>query len=470
MQKTTFKKPFQMIIFGASGDLASLMLFPSIYELFIQNRLDKFEIIGFSRSYFSEKEFRKLVEDSVKKKFPDEIVQIKKFAEHFHYFQGDYGSVESFKELATFSQKLDKEKLKSKSEKLAYFSVPPQVYKSLLVNLSKTLKEAKLIIEKPFGSDGKTAKKLFSTLKANFSEEKVFLLDHYLGKRAYQSIYKLRFQNSVINNLISGKQIANIQISALEKADAAKRVGYFDQVGIIKDMIQSHLLQVLALITMEMEVNPSLESISKAKNNILKALRFNKSPDNLALGQYKSYKKTDKQVAQSNTETFAAIKLQLKKKEWLNIPIYIRTGKNVQANNQKVVIEFKKMPYQSDKIEANKLIFEIKPEEKLTLKLVEEENNNAMEWSSVEQVELHQNMACSGDHCLSEHASLILDVMKDRRTYFLTFAEVLSAWKLIDQVSAFIKNRKLKPEIYADEGDGPKQANALIGKDKFKWT
>lgn len=290
-----------------------------------------------------------------------------------------------------------------------------------------------------------------------------------MGKRAYQSIYKLRFQNSVINNLISGKQIANIQISALEKADAAKRVGYFDQVGIIKDMIQSHLLQVLALITMEIEAKPNLESISNAKNNILKALKFSKKNKDLTLGQYKSYKKTDKQVASSNTETYAAIKLKLNKKEWLNIPIYIRTGKNLKENNQKVVLEFKKMPFQDSKIEANKLIFEIKPEERLTLKLVEEENN-AMEWSSVEQVELHQNMACSGDHCLGEHASLILDVMKDKRTYFLTFKEVISAWKLIDQISGFIKKKKIKPEIYVDKGDGPKGAVKLTAQDKYKWS
>lgn len=467
MQKTTFKKPFQMIIFGASGDLASLMLFPAIYELFVQNRLDKFKIIGFARSEFSQAEFRKQVEVSVRKKFGADAGKLKEFVEHFDYFRGEYDQVESFKNLKLFTEKADKE-MGGKSEKMAYFSVPPQIYKSLFINLNKSFKEAKLIIEKPFGSNGKTAKQLFAKLKANFAEKQVFLLDHYLGKRAYQSIYKLRFQNSVINNLISGKQIANIQISALEKADAGKRMGYFDQVGIIKDMIQSHLLQVLALVTMDIETNPSLESISKAKYNILKALRFNKKVDDLALGQYKSYRKADKQVAQSNTETFAAIKLQLNKKEWLDIPIYIRTGKNLKADQQGVVIEFKKMPFQSSKIESNKLIFEIKPEEKLTLKLVEEDS--AMEWSSVEQVELHQNMACKGDHCLSEHAALIMHVMKDQRTYFLTFAEVLAAWKLIDKVSAFIKKKKIKPEVYQDKGDGPKKAIKLIEKDKFRWV
>jgi glucose-6-phosphate 1-dehydrogenase len=363
MQKTTFKKAFQMIIFGASGDLASLMLFPAIYELFIQNRLGKFQIIGFARSHFTLEEFRKTVEESVKKKFGSKASKVKEFVENFYYFQGNYDQTESFEELKLFCEKLEEEKLGGEAEKIAYFSVPPQVYKDLLGNLSKTLKEAKLIIEKPFGSDGKTAKKLFAKLKASFKEKQIFLLDHYLGKRAYQSIYKLRFQNSVINNLISGKQIANIQISALEKADAAKRVGYFDQVGIIKDMIQSHLLQVLALITMEIEANPDLESISKAKNDILKALKFSKQNKDLALGQYKSYKKTDQQVTKSKTETYAAVKLKLDKKEWAGIPIYIRTGKNLAENNQRVVLEFKRMPFQSSKIESNKLIFEIKPEE-----------------------------------------------------------------------------------------------------------
>lgn len=450
------KNNLQLIIFGATGDLASLKLFPAIYELFSQDQLPgDFQIIGYGRSEFAENDFRKLFASSVEKKFGKNPKLLSALLKHVHYFQGQYNQLADFQKLNDFCRQFA-----NKSDQVAYFSVPPVVFEDLVQNLAVTLKKSahslKIVVEKPFGVNEKTAEHLFNQISANFEEEKVFLLDHFLGKRPIQSILKLRLENNVINMMIKGSEIAKITIEAIEKNDVGKRVGYYDQVGAIKDMIQSHLIQMLALITMDIPATISLESLQREKQNIISAIRFSGKKKDLAIGQYQGYSKSEGVAKGSRTETFAEMRLQIDRREWFDVPVTIRTGKKLRQNVSRVVIEFKKLPFQDKKAEPNKLIFEMKPGENLSLQLTQRATLKNPEGAvRYESVALEQGLGCKVDFCLGDYASLLNDVMRGEKTYFLSYPEIVAAWKVIDLVARTISHQKIKPVIYKAGSNGP---------------
>lgn len=450
------KNNLQLIIFGATGDLASLKLFPAIYELFSQDQLTAdFQIIGYGRSELSQENFRKLFSDSVSKKFGKSPKHLAQLLKHVYYFQGQYNQTEDFEKLNSFCQQFA-----NKSDQVAYFSVPPVVFEDLVRNLATTLKKSanslKIVVEKPFGVNEKTAEHLFNQISANFEEENVFLLDHFLGKRPIQSILKLRLENNIINMMIKGGEIAGITIEASEKNDVGKRVGYYDQVGAIKDMIQSHLIQMLALITMDIPATISLDSLQREKQNIISAVRFSGKKKDLVIGQYQGYNKAEGVVKGSRTETYAEMRLQIDRREWFDVPVTIKTGKKLKANLTRAVIEFKKMPFQNKKAEPNRLIFEMKPGENLSLKLIQRATlKNPLGAVRYESVTLEQGLGCRVDFCLGDYASLLNDVLRGEKTYFLSYPEIVAAWKVTDSVIKTISDQKIKPVIYKAGSNGP---------------
>lgn len=447
----------QIIIFGATGDLASLKLFPAIYELFKHQQLpDDFQIIGYGRSTVSQSDFREIFKESVVKKFGSSAKELNKLLERVYYFQGQYNQVEDFEKLNNFCQSLD-----SKADQVAYFSVPPSVFEDLVKNLAATLQKSanslKIVVEKPFGVNEKTAEHLFKLISAHFEEKNVFLLDHFLGKRPIQSILKLRLENNAINMLIRGSEIAQINIEASEKNDAGKRVGYYDQVGALKDMIQSHLLQILALITMEIPADIALESLQREKQNILSAIRFSRKKDDVVIGQYAGYLLADGVPETSQTETFVEMRLHIDRREWFGVPIVIKTGKKLAQDITRAVIEFKKMPFQDSLTAPNQLVFEMKPGESLSLKLIQRATLKHPEGPvQYESVELEHGLGCKVDFCLGDYASLLNDVLRGEHTYFLSYPEIVAAWKVIDLVEQTISKEKIKPIIYEGGSEGPK--------------
>jgi glucose-6-phosphate 1-dehydrogenase len=450
------KNNLQIIIFGATGDLASLKLFPAIYELFKHHQLpDNFQIIGYGRSAVSENEFRKVFRESVNKKFGESPKDLDKLLEKVFYFQGQYNQVADFEKLNEYCQSFVK-----KSDQVAYFSVPPLVFEDLVKHLAVTLQKSassfKIVVEKPFGVNEKTAEHLFKLISANFEEKNVFLLDHFLGKRPIQSILKLRLENNAINMMIRGSEIARIKIEASERNDAGKRVGYYDQVGAIKDMVQSHLLQILALITMEIPAIISLESLQREKQNILSAIRFSKKKKDIVIGQYEGYLLADGVSEKSQTETFVEMNLHIDRREWFDVPVVIKTGKKLANDITRAVIEFKKMPFQDLQVEPNQLVFEMKPGESLSLKLVQRATLKNPEGAvQYESVELEHGLGCKVDFCLGDYASLLNDVLRGEKIYFLSYPEIVAAWKVIDLVEQTISKEKIKPIIYEGRSEGP---------------
>ena len=462
---------FIFTIFGASGDLAKIKLFPALYSLAEQKRLPKnFHIIGFARTKKSQKQFQKELEDSIKAKEGKNLDKkiLTELSKHLHYFQGQYDNLKSFKEYRKFISKLTKNK---KCPHLTYFSVPPQAFKPIIQNLGESQQDKsediRLIIEKPFGKDTKSAEELFHFIARYFNEEQIYLLDHYLGKSGVQSILNLRHSNRLLNLLLKGEEIANIQISALEDIGVSNRIGYFEQVGIVKDMFQSHLLQILALITMSIPISGKAASLQREKYSILSALKVPQSEkNNFVLGQYEGYKKEPGVEKKSTTETFAAIKLLIDQEAWYRVPIYFRTGKKLSKKQTYIVVEFKKFEFQKKDEAPNLLVIQMSPDEKISIQLVNKYRSGA---SHYETVTTSESIACAGEYCLPEHGLLILDVMRKNKLHFLSFPEIIASWRVTESLCQTIHKQKIKPVIYKDNSTGPGSQDKITAKNGFKW-
>lgn len=465
------KESFIFTIFGASGDLAKIKLFPALYSLAQQKRLPKnFNIIGFARTKKSQKEFQIEFEESIKTKEGKNIDLkiLTELSQHIHYFPGQYDDLKSFQSYRKFVSKLTNN---HKCPHLTYFSVPPQAFKPIIQNLGESQQDKsediRLIIEKPFGKDTKSAEELFHFISRYFNEEQIYLLDHYLGKSGVQSILNLRHSNRLLNLLLKGEEIANIQISALEDIGVSNRIGYFEQVGIVKDMFQSHLLQILALISMSIPISGKAESLQREKYSILSALKVPQSENsNFVLGQYQSYKKEPGVDKNSTNETFAAIKLLIDQESWYRVPIYIRTGKMLAKKQTYIVVEFKKFAFQKREESPNLLVIQISPDEKISIQLVNTYRSGA---SHYETVTTSESIACSGDYCLPEHGLLIIDIIRKNKLHFLSFPEIIASWKVTESLCHTIKKNRIKVEIYKDNSSGPESHNIITEKNGFKW-
>lgn len=473
MNHLELKDEFVFIIFGASGDLAKIKLFPALYDLYSKGKFqNQFRIFGFSRTKMSNEEFANLVEKSIRERRDNiDEEKLKSLKRNLRYISGKYDNKEDFMELF---EEIKKENLPLHCRKIAYFSVPPQVFKSLIKNLGEVRKEKNehlnLIIEKPFGEDGHSAKELFRDLSEYFDEEKeVYLLDHYLGKTGVQSVLPLRYDNSILNLMLKGEVIKNIQITVKENFGIEQRAGYFDQVGVIKDMFQSHMLQILALISMYIPVVYSSRNIQREKYNVLSALRFPADPDKIILGQYGSYRTEEGVPPGSLTPTFVAMKLFIDQLEWYNVPIYLRTGKKLDKKIAYIVIEFKKLPFQKDpKAPTNKLILEVNPNEKIHIKLIKKQSSDESQ-TIYDEIVTSDNLKCAGDNCLEEYGRLILEMLNEDKTNFLSFNEITECWRLTDYIYKFIDKHRVPIIIYHDNTEGPEQQHSLTRNDGNSW-
>ena len=279
-----------------------------------------------------------------------------------------------------------------------------------------------------------------------------------------QSILSLRHSNSILNNLLKGKEIASIQITATEDIGVADRIGYFDAVGIIKDMFQSHLTQLLAMITMSIPLTETAESFQREKYAILSALKFSPKKENIFLGQYAGYKKLKGVPKNSQTETFMSAKFKIDRESWYGVPIFIRTGKRLARRATYIVIEFEKMPFQKE-LEPNRLILELAPDERIHFRLINK-HGQATKYISVTAAE---SIACTDESCLPEHSALLLDVFHKEKLHFLSFAEIIAAWRITDSLLNFIKRSKLPIETYPDGVPSPKGSLRIFRKPGEKW-
>ncbi len=387
--------PCTIVIFGASGDLTARKLVPALYTLFISDSLpEQFSIVGVSRTEMRDDEFREKLRDHAAAEGRPVLDRWPEFAAHLFYQAIDYEAQSSYGELADYLETLDGQR-QTGGNRIFYLAVPPTLYPVIgahlgTAGLAREGEEgtpwARIVVEKPFGRDLESAVALDRTLHASFREHQIFRIDHYLAKETVQSILMLRFANAIFEPLWNRSYIDYIGIIAAEKLGVEHRAGYYEQAGILRDMFQNHMMQLLALTAME---PPSLFHDARVQDEkikvfrALKPLQKEKLSEHLILGQYgpgqnggaimPGYRQEPGVSPDSLTPTFAMMRLFIDNWRWRDVPFYLVSGKRLASKETKIVVQFKKVPHLlfrdvlAERIAANRLILGIHPDEEITL-------------------------------------------------------------------------------------------------------
>ncbi|MCE9526299.1 MAG: glucose-6-phosphate dehydrogenase, partial [Planctomycetales bacterium] len=346
--------PHTIIIFGASGDLTSRKLIPALYLLFKKGRLpQETRVVGVARTKYSHDEWRKELTESTKKFAGKQFDEAKwqEFAANIFYSPGDIGIEVDFAALAKLLAEIEKNQ---PSTRLYYLATMPSLYAPAVAQLGKAgLADEKngvrrVIIEKPFGTDLASAKKLNQDVHQVFSEQQVYRIDHYLGKETVQNLLVLRFANTIFEPIWNRNYIDHVQITVAEDVDVGSRGGYYDHAGVLRDMFQNHLLQLMMITAMEAPVRFQADFVRDEKVKVLRAVRQMTGADfaqKTVRGQYEGYRQAKEVAPDSQTATFAALRLQVDNWRWNGVPFYLRSGKAMSCRTTQIVIQFREPPH-----------------------------------------------------------------------------------------------------------------------------
>ena len=436
-----------IVIFGASGDLTSRKLVPALYQLFRKERLDEpFRVVGFSRSGFTHEQWRGSLAKSTAKFLGErfDADHWGKFAEQIYYHSGDIGNPDDFAKLSQFLEEIE---AGNASDRLYYLSTAPKFYKPAIQQLGQSgLAEERsgtrrIIVEKPFGTDLSTAQDLNRATHEVFQEHQVYRIDHYLGKETVQNLLVLRFGNTIFEPIWNRNYIDHVQITVAEEVDVGSRAGYYDSAGVVRDMIQNHLLQLLMVTAMEAPVRYEADEIRNEKVKVLHAIR---PPDvawvveNTFRGQYRGYTASEEVDPTSRTATFAGIKLAVDNWRWQGVPFYLRSGKAMSCRTTQIVIHFHAPPHKlfadspSDLGESNRLVIQIQPAEGIQLHFQTKVPDAGMR---MRQTDLNFNYQKEFRGTMPEaYERLLLDALEGDASLFARADEVEAAWKVCDPI------------------------------------
>lgn len=466
---------FTLVIFGITSNLAQLKLIPALYLMEEKGLLPKkMSIVGIARRPISDQEFRDyfyktLVTNRKIAQYPKEKV-CKNLIQRLFYLDGDVEKPDLYQRL---HEKLHKLSKGSKHNVIYYLATYPTLYKSIFHNLQKNgLNQEKngwvrLMIEKPLGTDLVSARKLNRQLKKYFFENQIYRLDHYLGKETVQNILTFRFGNGIFEPLLNSRFVDHIQITSAEDFGIGNRGGYYDTTGILKDVGQNHLLQVLSFAVMDAPKNFTNEDVTRERIKVLKNLKA--KPDDIVFGQYEGYKKEENVSNQSSTDTFFALKTSLNNHRFKDVPIYIRAGKKLAQTVTEVSIVFKTPINRLFKdlksgMEPNVLTYRIQPDEGIVLSILAKAPEH--------ELKLEQNYMQFCYHrpglmreLPDPYVRLILDAIRGDQTFFTDAEEVEREWAFIDP---FVKIKR-KVFSYKSGSWGPKEADRLIAIDGRSW-
>ncbi len=491
--------PCALVIFGASGDLAKRKLIPAIYEMAREKLLpEQFVLVGYARSQLTDQQYRDECREAVQKfarTKPVDPTVWKKIESNIGYVQGDYGSHDGHDKLNCYLEKMDKEK-GTAGDRLFYLSTPPNTFEPIIRclgehRLAEQRSGAKrgwqrIIIEKPFGRDLASARSLNALLHQYFGEEQVFRIDHYLGKETVQNLMVMRFANSIFEPLWNYKYVDHVQITVSETLGVGTRGGYYAQSGALRDMVQNHMFQLMALVAMEPPAALDAVSIRDEKVKVFKSIRpiRPEHADEFAVrGQYGSgavngtrtegYSKEKDVPPDSNTETFAALRLFIDNWRWSGMPFYLRTGKFLQEKLSEIVVRFRSPPLAlfqkqcESPVYPNDLIIRVQPDEGMSWRLNAKVPGGQM---SIKSVALNFFYKSAFNIEPPEaYERLIYDAIIGDQTLFIRGDEAEAAWAVIDPIEQGWAASKRKPEVYAPGSWGPKRAIDLIEMDGRRW-
>ena len=452
--------PCTIVILGATGDLASRKLLPQLFNLYLNNGLpNPFLIVGVSRVDIDESEFRSKTQAALKNAGNYEKTRWPSFARAIHYRTADFADQESFKQLAQALRDLDQQ-YKTSGNRIFYMALPPSVYKSAahLIGQAGLADEhqngngwSRIVVEKPFGTDLKTAIDLDQSLSRDFTEHQIFRIDHYLAKETVQNVLMLRFANSMFEPIWNRRYIEYITINAIEELGVEHRAGYYEQSGVLRDMFQNHMMQLLALTAMEPPSRFEADQVRDEKVKVFRALRpfqVKNLTANLVLGQYAAgtvngnavcaYREEPGVTADSLTPTFALMKVNLDNWRWQGVPFYLTSGKRLDQKLTEIAIQFKSVPHSmfrhtlSETIPANRLILGIYPEEKITLTF-QTKNPGATVCLRTVTMDFNYQQNSSGP-ILDAYARALLDCMLGDHMLFWRQDGVELCWKFLTPI------------------------------------
>jgi glucose-6-phosphate 1-dehydrogenase len=486
----TFKaSDFTMVIFGGSGDLSQKKLIPTLYLLFKKNLISNFSILGFGLPIMNDEDYRdnikKWLIDNQKENFDEKIFN--DFIKSFHYQTANLKDENAYKELCNNISKLSNNK--DDCNLIYYLAVPPTFFPIIVDNLSnkhlcKERKNAKIIVEKPFGHDAKSAHILNKKLLNAFDEKQIYRIDHYLGKETIQNVFFFRFANALFEPLWNRNYIDHIQINVFEDIGIENRALFYEEASVIGDIVQNHIMQLIALIAMEPPANFEAESIRSERIKVLKSIKPFKEEDiheNIILAQYDSGKINGKKTVaytdeknvdkNSKTPTFFAGKFFVDNWRWANVPFYVRCGKRLKKRITEVTINFKYPPlkilgHKCREIENNSIIFSIFPKQKIELRF-------NVKFPGMENIPYPVDMLFDYkdvfkiDYPLA-YERILIDAMKSDITLFARQDGIENMWKIVEPIIKALKKDK-KVYKYKAGSMGPKEAFDLIKKDKRSW-
>jgi glucose-6-phosphate 1-dehydrogenase len=484
--------PCSLVIFGVTGDLARKKLMPAVYDLANRGLLPPgFALVGFARRDFSNQDFAQIVHDSVKEHartpFREEVWQ--QLAEGFRFVPGDLTDDAAFERLRETVEELDVNRGTGGNHAF-YLSIPPGLFPEVVRQLSEHgLTEEKpgswrrVVIEKPFGHDLKSARELNRVVESVFPPEAVFRIDHYLGKETVQNMLAVRFANSMFEPVWNSHYVDHVQITMAEDIGIGGRAGYYDGIGAARDVIQNHLLQLLALTAMEEPVSFDAWSLRQEKKKVLAAVKLPERLDqHTARGQYsagwaggvkvKGYLEEDGIPPDSKTETFAALRVDVDTRRWAGVPFYLRTGKRLGRRVTEVAVMFKRAPHlpfsqtETEELGQNALVMRIQPDEGITMRFGAKVPGTMMEIRDV-----NMDFAYGGSFTESSpeaYERLILDMLLGDPPLFPQHTEVELGWKILDPVINYWAEHG-KPEQYDSGGWGPDSAHEMLARDGRAW-
>jgi glucose-6-phosphate 1-dehydrogenase len=491
-------EPCTMVIFGGSGDLTRRKLIPALYRLSKQRMIPAgFTIIGLSRSPMSDDQYREKLRAWVDKD-PESSSDPEtwgSFAQGIHYMSADYHNPAAYADLKRLLSETD-ESRRTGGNRIYYLATPPSDYADIVRNLGaqKLGNEythgagwIRIILEKPFGRDLGSAQELSRVVSSVFREEQVYRIDHYLGKETVQNILVFRFANGIFEPLWNRQFIDHIQITAAEDIGVGSRGTYYEEAGALRDMVQNHVLQLLALVAMEPPADFSPDAVRSEKAKVLHSIRPFTQEDvhkYAVRAQYArvltggkevhGYREEPGVAADSRTETFAAIRFNIDNWRWANVPFYVRTGKNLAKRATEIAVIFQRTPHfifrqaPLSQVEENVLAFRIQPDEGITLKIIAKLPGQAMEMRPVNMD--FRYGSTFGLHLADAYERLLLDCMIGDPTLFDRIDAVESAWSLMQPfLDAWGSDRTSEMFQYASGSWGPAEADELMAREKRAW-
>jgi glucose-6-phosphate 1-dehydrogenase len=476
---------FDLVFFGGSGDLAMRKLLPAMFARDVANDLPPTaRIICVGREDMSQEGFLRMIETNSKPHIKETVDEAawKKFLDRITWVAVDAVKLKSYDALAEALRKDDS------LTRVYYLATPPQLFAQICDNLAAAdlvTPNSRVVLEKPLGRDLESAKQINLDVGKVFAESQIYRIDHYLGKETVQNLLALRFGNILFEPLWRREWISDVQITIAEKIGVGNRLGYYDNSGALRDMLQNHLLQLLCIVAMEPPTSISPDAVRDAKLQVLRSLkRFNPTTlsQNIIRGQYRAgyvdgqpvpgYRDEPEAPKQSKTETFVAMKAEIDTWRWAGVPFYLRTGKRMADRLAEIVVRFKPIPHSifnqpTSSFQPNSLVIRLQPDEGLSLNLMAKTPGDSMRLKQAElELDFREQFKAPR---MEAYERLLLDVLRGQLTLFMRGDELEAAWEWVEPILEYWEQDDTTPAPYTSGTWGPAASSALIGRDGLQW-